>query len=176
MQWGVSHYIMCHVKYAVRCVTLHHDVTYAVKWALSVRKDWNITLCPKIYCLPNTCTLSAVYIYFFFAKYINIVCWIRDYTYSWVVMISPDYILLEISPVAKRMHTTSVQLTWFNKWKVPSGPKRPLVTTTNHCRFPGSALKEVFCHCFPPDLPRVHSLDALHWHAWKAQIVNWFAN
>jgi len=28
----------------------------------------------------------------------------------------------------------------------------------NHCRFPGSAHKEVVCHCFPPDLPGVHFL------------------
>jgi len=39
------------------------------------------------------------------------------------------------------------------KWKVSSGQERPFVTTMNHCRFPGSAHKEVVCHSFPPDLP-----------------------
>jgi len=38
----------------------------------------------------------------------------------------------------------------------------------NHCRFPGSAHKQVVCDCFPPDLPRVHSLTFIcvqHLHA-----------
>jgi len=57
-------------------------------------------------------------------------------------------------------------------WKVPLGRERPLVTTMYHCRFPGSAHKEVVCNCFSPDLPQVYPLMRCTDMHGKPPIVN----